>query len=216
MTTETAEARASPTKLTQRAVTEQRADFVFAIYYGMGPERSLERVAAFGAEMGLRWVPSLKTVKRWSAHYGWQRRVAEMDEKIASRREDAQLSAIEEMNRRQALVGSALQQVGARIVNLRLTGDAGAEALLREASLHEAARLVDVGAKLERLSRGAVTERQEIIVSVWTTVVNEIAAIFLQINALDDPELRKREFASSVDDLIERHAAAALIAGGAS
>jgi hypothetical protein len=83
---------------------------------------------------------------------------------------------------------------------------------LAEVRLSDATRAVEVGSKLERLARGAVTERQEILVSLWTVAVSEIAALFINVNLLDDPEARKAEFARGVDEIVDKHVAQEAIA----
>ncbi len=69
------------TKVTQTAA---RAESAFDFYLAMGPTRSLQRlVAEWRYGDGER--AAIRTVERWSANYGWDRRAKQYDRDVAER-----------------------------------------------------------------------------------------------------------------------------------
>ena len=182
-----------PTRLTQ---TKERA--WFAVYYQMGLERSLKKLADYATELGLK--VSAKTLKRWSSDFGWQARLAEMDEKTRQKTEDKVVEPVVEMNLRHVTLAKALGGLAsAALMDLR--------GRLGEVSAGEAARMLEVSQKMERLAVGEVTDRQEIQVGAINVLVRAAVALFMQVNALPDAQERIDRFASGLDEAVDRYLA---------
>jgi hypothetical protein len=124
----------------------------FEAYWRLGQDRSIERLHSVLAGRNGR-VPSRRTLYDWSSRYQWQARIAGLEREARTAEDHARMVAIREMHERQAKAGLLLQQKGTEwLVNL------GAEVATPEAAV----RAIVEGAKLERLARGEVTERQEV------------------------------------------------------
>jgi len=129
----------------------QKAYRAFVMYRDMLADRSLDKV-----RQKLGRSPSYKRVlEEWSAKHRWQERVKAYDEHLAEKRREAQERAIVEMAERQAREGMTLQAVGMAWVD-SLRGPDGKPDKNKIAALtaNEAARLVDLGHKIERVARG--------------------------------------------------------------
>ena len=117
----------------------------FVTYRDMGPERSHAKVAQkIGKNKGL--------ISRWSRIHGWTARIeAWTDEKDRKTREEL-IKGITDMRKNH--VGIAEQMLVKALKALQ-------KIPVEEMTMQDIARAVDVGAKLERLSRGEATERTE-------------------------------------------------------
>ena len=180
-----------------QSAVESRVTTWFSIYCLMGAERSLESLLETATLLGLKPV-SLNTLKNWSSQYGWQDKVAKVDVQARELAVPQIIEAMTSMNLRQARLGRVMQAIGGSTIEIRDP---------YEISTRDAATLVDIGSKLERLASGAATSRAEITVSVWSELVREIVVLFLEINSQEDSEARKRSFALGVDSLVEGHIA---------
>ena len=177
------------------------ANVLFSLYYQAGAERSLARLHSDLRSLGVD--TSLTTLKRYSAKFDWQGRIARLDEE-ASHRDDARsLERIAGMNERQSQLGRSLQGAAATAVQTLLRDGSR----LRDVTPGELSRLADVGTRLERLAMGEATERQDLIVGAWNTVVQDIVQLFRTINVLPDEGSRAAAFAHGLDDLIDRQIA---------
>lgn len=127
--------------------TRQRE--AFNHYWGLGAERSVERLRAVLAAAGR--APTTRTLYEWSRRYQWQRRIADLERAAREAEDEARVAAIREMQERQAREALYLQQRGAEWLS----------ALGTEAPAEAAIRAIVEGAKLERLARGEATERTE-------------------------------------------------------
>ena len=174
--------------------TEARANSLFMVYYQMGQERSLYNLLKLLAGIGQKI--SFNTLKRYSADFHWQDRLLEVDARVQAEREKQAAIQIDDMNKRQAQLGMAMQSLGALSFKSALESRKPLKAV-------DAATVTTQGAKLERLARGEVTERREVEVQVYNTVVREIVALFVRVNIIPDSEERKREFAVGADRIIE-------------
>ena len=123
----------------------------FDIYWRLGSERSVERLHADLSEAGA--APTLRTLYEWSSRYHWQDRLLDLERQARRVEDEARIAALREMQDRQTKEGLLLQQKGAewlsKMDEKRVTADA-------------ATRAITEGARLERLARGEVTERQEV------------------------------------------------------
>lgn len=118
----------------------------FCIYRDMGRERSISKVAA-------KLSKSETLIGRWSYTHGWVDRAAQWDdEQDRIEREIAQkeqVKAIKDMRKRHADVAHAMILKAAKALQ-RIPED--------EIKPQDISRMVDVAAKLERISRGDVGE----------------------------------------------------------
>lgn len=75
---------------------------LFEIYYSMGPSRSLSKLRAKLLEDPklAEITPSLKTLKKWSKIYGWQKQIAQRDAEIAEELAKRSAEDILEIKRR--------------------------------------------------------------------------------------------------------------------
>ena len=175
----------------------ERNDSLFFIYYQMGPERSLEGLQKQLAMMGLK--RSLNTVKRYSAQFGWQARVLEMDAKYRAEREQKALEQRDEQDERQARLGRNMQVLAsAGMVSMKKLMDSGAPMAPADIS-----SLAKTGVQIERLATGKETDRVRIIREVNNAWTLQVGAIFLSVNTIPDEEGRKAEFATRMDRFIE-------------
>jgi hypothetical protein len=113
------------------------------------PRPSLEGFASVSGYPAAR-------LKSWSTTYDWASRVLAWDLRVDSTRQAATLRGVEEMAARHIdLAKKGLSAVGKAMDKILadLATDFG------RMKPHEIARLLDVCAKLERLSRGEATER---------------------------------------------------------
>ena len=171
---------------------ETKNDYLFGVYYQIGPERSLEKMAELCAGMGLKI--GLSSLKRYSYTFGWQQRVMEVDAKYQEERDAQHAQAIQTMNDRQAGIGRAMQGLGAqglRNIQASLLNPSEITSLTRE------------GVRIERLAMGEATSRSEVAIQVVNRVILAIVDLFNQINNINNADERKRQFALGADHIIE-------------
>ena len=183
------------------AWSEERAGLFFALYHALGSARSLETLHSTVIKLGMR--VSITTLRRYSINYRWQAHLAELETQEAQEAGLAHFALVKRMNVRQAALGRAMQGVAesaigklAEALKVPYAEPMGAQAL---------ARLADIGTKIERLAMGEATTRAEILVSTYSTVVQEFVGLFIVVNDLAEAEERKRQYALGVDAIIDRH-----------
>lgn len=114
------------------------------------PRPSLD---AYAAETG----HPASRVKTWAARYDWAARLVAWDQVVDGARQGATLRGVEEMaSRHIRLAKLATDAAEKALIRIHKDLDTGEFTRLKP---HEIARLVEVGSKLERLSRGEATER---------------------------------------------------------
>jgi hypothetical protein len=180
--------------LATQAKAKRRSEAWVLVYHLLGTDRSLMKLKRHLAAIGLS--VSMTTLKDYSAKYGWQDRMRELDARQADARQLTHDSTVARMNERQANMGAAMQTVAGRGLAM-IADNAGAM------TPGDVARLADIGVKLERLALGEATTRSEIEVTVYNTIIQQIAALFINVNAMDSPDDRTRTFADGVDGIID-------------
>ena len=129
----------------------------FELYLALGASRSVEALhRALGAEParhGFRRAPSLRSLYAWSSRFNWQERIADLEAQAFEATSEAWVEAIREMNERQSKMALAIQQKGVQA----LTGIDPSSV-----GFPDAVRAIVEGARLERLARGEVTDRQDL------------------------------------------------------
>lgn len=173
----------------------QKAFNAFAIYRDLGVTRTLAKTAqALGNVLGY--------IEQLSAANDWVARCEAYDLLLDRRRREATESEIEAMARRHVAAG----QVAQRIAIQRLQGDANANVLPLDANdldAQDAARLLDLGVKIERMSRGLPTEVIRGSFSIrpdelqtWMRDMMELALQFI-------PDDRRDAYVNAVYALVE-------------
>ena len=126
----------------------------FDAYVELGPERNLSQLAsvlrAKPGSIGLRRGPSLRTLESWSAKFGWQNRLMEIERHAREEADRQHVEQVKQHRERLRQEGLFLQQRGLEWLR-SLTDDS--------VSAHEAIRAIETGFKLEALAIGEVTER---------------------------------------------------------
>ena len=131
---------------TKRTDEGAEAFEAFAIYRDMGVARSTAQVAR---ELG----KSKALMDRWSSKYAWVARAHSYDLELDRRKRLGDLAGIEKMRKRQIQVATAMIDLGYVELEKRMkraTKKSKADTL----DAREIVKLIDVGAKLERLNRG--------------------------------------------------------------
>ena len=65
-----------------------------------------------------------------------------------------------------------------------------------------------MGVDIERLARGQATTRAELTVQMLTPMINEIVALFAEVNVIEDPDTRLNVWATKADGIVETYALA--------
>lgn len=125
----------------------------FNEYCLLGPTRSLRKLAEKLDQTNSKPIASEATIMLWSTQHNWQERVKEYDNARADERRIKREAEIEKMNERHAMIGTtqqakAIKQIEA-LIDAKAFGSMAAVQLLKLAT------------DLERLARGAPTERSE-------------------------------------------------------
>ena len=182
--------------MSRRSDVTTKADLLFALYVELGPERSLDLLRIRCGEVGVRI--SSSTLEKYSSQYRWQERLAAIETRARASTDQRLAETIAEMNRRQALLGQAMQTAGALAVT-RINEN---EEIVDPT---DAARLIEGGSRLQRLASGEATSRSEVINNTLQAIIMEIVALFLRVNEFSEQDDRTREFGTGADAIIGRH-----------
>lgn len=170
----------------------------FAAFRDMGADRSISAVAR-------QLSVSRQILTRWQARFDWNERVEAFDADLDRQRWRRNQQEALDMADRQARSGVAMQ---ARAMQALQQVDA---ATLGPRDL---TYMMDVAVKIERLARGAPSERIEMVGILVTPLVQAFGAIFLEINRIEDPDIRAEEYASRSDVVMEEIVSRFLIQKG--
>jgi hypothetical protein len=180
-----------------------RAELSFHAYYQLGATRSLRRTQTELRAAGISL--SLPTLKRYSAAFRWQERIAELDADARRRHREKSVESTTAMHDRHTQLGRAMQGAGGTALQRLLSNDARLAGLTPS----DIARLVDLGLRTERSAVGVATDRREITLEVWNDVVVTVVRLFRDVNEEPDPRTRARLFARRLDRLADERLAAA-------
>ena len=114
----------------------------FVVYRDLGEERSLSQVAQ-------KLNKSKQLLGRWSSANNWVERCAEWDREQDRIARQEQIKSIKEMRKRHANIATAMLVKSAQALK---------KIPLEEIKPNDISRMVEVGSKLERLSRGDTSE----------------------------------------------------------
>lgn len=131
-----------------------KAAAVFHEYCLLGPSRSLRKLAQKLRQSNDKPIATESTLMVWSSEHNWQERVKEFDKEQAEERHRKQEQEIERMNQEHALLG--------RTQALRAVKQIEELIKLQKFGSQAAVQLLKVSTDLERLARGAATDRQEV------------------------------------------------------
>lgn len=188
---------------------EERQQYFFLVYEGMGVNRTLKRL--WGLVRGVGVDITLKTLERYSSQYNWQSKILER----AARQESAgfqdvqdQVARMEEEHVRTFKDIGALVTAGIQYYQdeIQKKIDAGLPATL-EIDLSTLGKLAQTYQYGERLARGLATSKTEVILEILPPMVKDMFAVFLAVNVItnDPPELvqkREAEFISRGDQVL--------------
>lgn len=130
-----------------RAIT--RVDEAFEVYLSLGPSRSLVLVAET-LRSRFRRAPSLRTIESWSARYGWQARLVELERRAREQSEAEHIQWVRDHRGRLRQEGLALQKKGLEWLRAKEHVDVNAG---------DSIRAIEAGFRLEALALGEATER---------------------------------------------------------
>jgi hypothetical protein len=142
-----------------------KAFAAFGCYRDFGPSRSLAQVGEASGK-------SRALLERWSSTWGWVARASRWDDQADENQRERDLIERQEVRAKMlaahAKGGAALHAIGSSVLDRFDTSDpetaATARARIERLSLIEAARLMEAGARMERVARenasGRVTDAQ--------------------------------------------------------
>lgn len=185
--------------------TREKADVLFAMYYQMGHERTLKKIADLCRQIGVR--ASEKTLLYYSKNFHWQERILELDNQAEEQRKRDNINQVNEMNNIHAQYSRAylgLFTAGMQNFNRQTQAqrDRGERPYL-DISVQDLGRILETAQKTERLARGEATSRTEILVETISFFVREFAQIFLMVNSIPDEDERRITYIQRCDDMIK-------------
>ncbi len=174
-----------------------RADILFGLYVELGPGRSLkqlhERLSTLGATV------SLATLKRYSARFDWQARLAELAAESSERRREGAIERVSQVNERHLQLARALLGAGGTALQRLL----GSEVRLASLKPNDIARLLDLGLRAERQTMILEVDRRQIDIAIWNDVLTNVVELFQTANDVEDPLERTSRFADGLDALVQ-------------
>ena len=171
---------------------ERRAESYWLVYQALGRDRSLSKLHQTLTDLGTEI--SLGALKAYSVRYNWQQR----GELVDGAHTAIELANVpREMDERQAGLGVAMQVLAREQLEVvdpyRL-------------SVRDAIHLLRVGTDIERLARGQATTRAELSVQMLNPLINEIVALFAEVNVIEDADTRLGVWATKADAIVETYA----------
>lgn len=182
-----------------RLSTKKKSDAYFDIYWSMGLERSLEKLHNLLGDLGVKI--SVTTLSNYSSAYDWQGRLREIDETQRIVADKDKALKLLEMNDRQADLGESMVRMSGRMMQ-RVKERLEASPNRMVVSPTDAARWLTDGSKVERLARGAATERTEARVA-YSLIVEQVFDAFAVIAKEHElPQSAIEAFVSATDDIV--------------
>lgn len=192
---------------------KERADALFLVYWQMGGNRSLEKLAELCQTLRIKM--TAKTLGRYSSDFGWQQRLLEIQSKESERREKEAGKIVDQMNEQHALMARGIRGLalaGLRHYQERIKKTSDVKRQLGEPadpsldmSLNDLLNLARGSQVMERMARGQATSRTEVWVDIAATVVREFVLIFMAVNTIEDPQHRATEYLRLGDEMMSRY-----------
>jgi hypothetical protein len=126
-----------------------RAEAAFDEYVTQGPERTLLLLRDALRDRFQR-PPTLRTLENWSARFGWQARLRELERRAREHAEQEHILWVHQHRERLRNEGLFLQQKGLEWLR---------DGAHKEVSAGESVRAIEAGFRLEALALGEATER---------------------------------------------------------
>ncbi len=139
-----------------------KAARAYANYELLGDGRTLPRLVEWYKNQpeptkhnrkGKKYIPNLSTLKQWSSDYNWQQRIKDYERIQLEERRKRRQEELDQMDKRHADYGRASLYRAIEYINVHLD-DPGT-------TMAQAVSLMRTSYELERLARGAATERIE-------------------------------------------------------
>ena len=175
----------------------EKAELLFFAYYQRRPDRSLKGLHSDLKTMGVRI--SVATLKRYSAKFQWQERIATLDVEARQQQNQRGVEDVIAMHERHTQAARALQGAGVLALRRLLANDSR----LGNLKASDIARLIDLGIKAERSAVAASSDRREIALETWNDVVSSVVQLFTEINKEPEPGVRAQRFALRIDRLVD-------------
>jgi len=176
-----------------------RADVLFALYYELGPDRSLSNLHDHLGALGIR--VSLTTLKRNCSRYGWQERVAQVDARGASLGERHSLKTALAMHDRHLQLARAVQGAGGSALQHLMRSDAR----LSDMKPADIVRLLELGIRAERAALEQTATRRDVATVFANIVTHAVVELFERTNSMAEPATRAEAFAGGLDRIVEQH-----------
>ena len=72
--------------------------------------------------------------------------------------------------------------------------------------MRDAIALLRVGTDIERLACGQATIRAELTIQMLNPVINELVALFAEVNVIEGPDAQSSVWATKADAIVETYA----------
>lgn len=199
------------TGINRKVRERERANDLFLLYEAMGTDRSLQSLCKLIRDTGNKANP--KTLAKYSKKYGWQQLLLDRQVKRDALHQAESLDIKGEMTERHVSGFKDLMTVAKAGLNLYMgivdkQLAKGEKATIPFMELKDITNMLLAAQKGERLSRGLVTSRAEVIVEVVGTLIQEFKGVLISVNSMskDDGETiagRQREFIRRSDEMLE-------------
>jgi len=148
------------------------------------------------------------TLVGYSRDFQWQERVRDLDAAQQAERDGTLQDESTRIDQDQARLGKAMQTPGAT------TFDSLGQQTPEAIEVSDAIRMVKTGVDIERLARGAPTERRELVAYVWNIAIKDIVTLFLEVNGIKDEKDRLVRWTEGADRIVESRLKDESYAGG--
>jgi hypothetical protein len=141
-----------------------KAARAYSDYESMGPDRSMAKLALqYGRKSGY-----VRQLERWSEWYNWQQRLKDYERVQLEERRKKRQKELEDMDKRHADYGRSSLYESIKYINEHLNDEEivfinkeGKQEKKPRTTIAQAVSLMRASYELERLARGAATERIE-------------------------------------------------------
>jgi hypothetical protein len=180
---------------TPHSARRQRSQHFFELYFLLGPDRSIDKLRQMLLHLGTN--AARNTLVAYSRDFKWQERVRDLDSAQQAERDQTLQFETTRMDEDHARLGKAMQILGAR--KFDALGKQTPETL----DVGDAIRMVRTGVDIERLAKGAPTERKELVAYVWNIAIKDIVTLFLEVNIIKDEKDRLIAWTEGADRIVE-------------
>ena len=191
---------------TPHSARSARSQHLFEMYFLLGPDRSLDKLRVMVRRFGTN--VARNTLVGYSRDFQWQQRVRDLDTAQQAERDGTLQDESTRMDQDHARLGKAMQILGAR------TFDSLGQQTPEAIEVSDAIRMVKTGVDIERLARGAPTERRELVAYVWNIAIKDIVTLFLEVNGIKDEKDRLVRWTEGADRIVESRLKDESYAGG--